>query len=302
MEVFKDLNFALELYNQSKQLGKTDSEILKIFNANNIQLHQDTTNIHDVSTNMANIQFQLEEFSRKYPGDERRGIEDFSRKIRGHPVCLDAKIEELANFLSPQSSINIDKPEPVFGEILYEILDKFRQDTLIGNYELYEYIEKNSFRKLIENFYMNKRIRAFVNTYGELGIRKINDFLTTMKPDLVDNIRQDTLDILDIRGNSILRICEDNFARKTITFIPCAEHKKPIKKGTIIKYENGDLDTVPFDIWNCFKFGKKIIEVEQKISGGKSRKSRKSGKSGKSRKSIKSRKSGKSGKSRKSRK
>ena len=66
---------------------------------------------------------------------------------------------------------------------------------------------------------MNKRIRAFVNTYGELGIRKINDFLTTMKPDLVDNIRQDTLDILDIRGNSILRICEDNFARKTISHL-----------------------------------------------------------------------------------
>ena len=144
MEVFKDLNFALELYNQSKQLGKTDSEILKIFNANNIQLHQDTTNIHDVSTNMANIQFQLEEFSRKYPGDERRGIEDFSRKIRGHPVCLDAKIEELANFLSPQSSISIDNPDPAFGQILHEIINKFTQDTLIGNYELPQYMEKNS--------------------------------------------------------------------------------------------------------------------------------------------------------------
>ncbi len=130
MEVYIALNLALELYNQNKQLEKTDSEILQIFNANNIQLHQDTTNINDLSTNMANIQFQLDEFNHRYPGGSiDRGIEDFSRKIRGHPVCLDAKIEELANFLSPQSSISIDNPDPTFGEILHEIINKFTQDN-----------------------------------------------------------------------------------------------------------------------------------------------------------------------------
>ena len=262
---------------------------------------------------MSNIEVLLSQFDEKYPNTSE-GIKELEWKLPGNPLCIDGKIEALTNFLYPASSISLENPNPAFGIILREILEEFKMETIQGNYSFHEYMEKNSWKELEKKFYYNEQIRKFMKTHGANGIDKIKVFLENMKRDLVDEKYPEVLDILDHHNKSILHMAEQLWQHKipTIKFIPVEAHGFPIPRGTIVKYATGELDTIKlFPLHNPYHFGKKVTEVEQKVSsegsggvghpytrGGR----RESRKIRKSRKSIKSRKLRKSGKSRKLRK
>jgi hypothetical protein len=265
MDVYSNLNLALEIYETNKAEGKSDEEILAILNKQGLPLHQDTTNTSDLALNMANIKFQLDEFNRRYPDESREnGIAEFQRKIKGNPVCLDAKVEALVSFLTPETMISIENPEPALGDILSEIIEKLTNETISNHYTFVDYLQKNTFEKLRQLFYSHPKIRAFMNTYQDEARTKIEQFLTTMKPDLVDSEKTHILYLEDDEHNNILSKLQRDFDEEIahVRFEPFRESKLPIKKGKLLRLVNGDYARTTYDLHLPNFLGVKILEVE----------------------------------------
>jgi hypothetical protein len=265
MDVYSNLNLALEIYETNKAEGKTDEEILAILNKQGLPLHQDTTNTSDLALNMANIQFELDEFNRRYPDESREnGIAEFQRKIKGNPVCLDAKVEALVSFLTPETMISIENPEPALGDILSEIIEKLTDETISNHYTFVDYLQKNTFGKLRQLFYSHPKIRAFMNTYQDEARTKVEQFLTTMKPDLVDSEKPHILYLEDDEHNNILSKLQRDFDEEIahVRFEPFRKSKLPIKKGKLLRLVNGDYARTTYDLFVPDFLGVQILEVE----------------------------------------
>ena len=103
-----------------------------------------------------------------------------------------------------------------------------------------------------------------MNTYQDEARTKAEQFLTTMKPDLVDSEKTHILYLEDAEHNNILNKLQRDFDEEIahVRFEPFRKSKLPIKKGKLLRLVNGDYARTTYDLFVPDFLGVQILEVE----------------------------------------
>jgi len=142
---------------------------------NSITLHQDSTNVSSIESNVENIRTIIDLFNNKYADNIEQGYTEFNKYIAGDPTCIDAKVSVLTDFLMIDNPFKSSKnKDSVIGLKMLNVIKELCSSSLNRFIEWFRNKNnidevkkglKHEFRMYLDTDITSKEIDAFVDAY-----------------------------------------------------------------------------------------------------------------------------------------